>query len=327
LATTVVPTSLVAQDFYAGKTISIIVSGAGIYEAYGRAFARYMPKYIPGRPNMIVQQMPGGGGLQAASYIYRIAPRDGTTIAGTHGAVLTAKLMSPDVVDFDITKLSWIGNATRDSYLAYFWHTAPVQSYKDLLTTEVIVGGSAVGSAGIDMAIVGKELFGFKLKIVSGYKTSPETKLALEKGEIQGTMGNGWSDLNSRDWLETGKVRIVLQYGKKPRAELPNVPLLRDLARDESERQMLDVLGVREEAAKPYFAPPGIPPERLAILRKAFSATLSDPEYLKEAKQQRMEVDEPLNGEEMAALANRVASTPPAVVAKLVALFKNYKDR
>lgn len=315
-----------AQEFYSGKTITVVVSGGGEYEAYARAFAEFMPKYIPGHPNMIVQLMPGGGGLQAANFMYKIAPKDGTYIAGTHGAVLISALLMPAVTGFDVTKFGWIGNANHDTYLAYVWHTAPVETFAEVKTKELIVGGSSVGSAGIDYAIIAKQLFGYKLKIVSGYKTSPETKLALERGEIQGTMGNAFSSLNSTDWLTTGKVRILLQHGSKRLPELPDVPLFRDLARTDAERQMLDVLDVREEISKPYFVPPGIPQERLNILRHAFDATIADPDFLAELARGRLEIKEPLDGEQLTRFVDKIAKTPPASVRQLVTLLKNYED-
>jgi len=315
-----------AQDFYAGKTITIMVSGGGLYESYARAFARTMPKYIPGRPTMIVKQLTGGGGIRAGNFMHSIAPKDGTVIAGTHGAVLTAALLSPDVVEFDVNKFGWIGNATHDTYLAYVWHTAPIETFEQAKTTEVIMGGTSVGGAGIDYAIFARNLLGYKIRIVSGYKSSPETKLAMEKGEIHGTMGNALSSLNSTDWLATGKVRVLLQHGSKPHPAFPTVPLFRDFVQDEDQRRMLELMGIREEISKPYFAPPGVPAERLAILRAAFDASLKDPGFLAEAQRQQFELEDPMTGDQLAAIAARAASTPPAVVQQLVDLFKNYKD-
>src|SRR6266545_5117590 len=132
-------------EFYSGKTISIITSGGGAYEAYGRVFARHMPKYIPGHPTMIVQAMPGAGGARAASYLYKAAARDGTFIGGIHGAVLTAPFLNPGAADFDVTKFNWIGNVTRDKYVGYVWHTAPVQSLAEAKTRQLVVGGTSVG--------------------------------------------------------------------------------------------------------------------------------------------------------------------------------------
>jgi tripartite-type tricarboxylate transporter receptor subunit TctC len=146
------PSIAAPDEFYAGKTITILTSGGGAYETYGRTFARYMPKYIPGHPAMIVQAMPGAGGARAASYLYRVAARDGTIIGGLHGAVLTAPFLNPRAADFDVTRFSWIGNATRDKYVGYVWHTSPVQSLEDAKTRQLIVGGTSVGGNGIDMA-------------------------------------------------------------------------------------------------------------------------------------------------------------------------------
>jgi tripartite-type tricarboxylate transporter receptor subunit TctC len=314
-----------AEDFYAGRTINIITSGGGAYEAYGRAFARHMGKHIPGHPNMIVQAMPGAGGARAASYIYKVAPRDGTVIAGVHGAVLTGPFMNPGAADFDVTRFSWIGNATRDTYVGYVWHTAPVQSLEEAKTKQLILGGTSVGGNGIDMAIVMKEVLGYKFRIVSGYRNSNETKVALERGEIEGTIANAFSSLNQTDWLARNLVRIIVQHGSRKHRALPDVPLLRDLARPGAERQMIELLNVRDDVTRPYLAPPGIPAERLEILRRAFDATVRDPAFLADMARQKLEIDGPSTGEELSALVAQIAGTPPAVVQQLVGLFSGYK--
>jgi tripartite-type tricarboxylate transporter receptor subunit TctC len=319
------PATTHAEDFYAGKTISIIVDGQGAYERYARAFAQYMPKYLPGHPSIIVRGMPGASGVKAANFLAKVAPRDGTVIGGLHGAVITSPLLSPDVATYDVNAFSWIGNATRDAYLAYVWHTTPIYTVEDMRTKPLIVGGSTVGGAGIDMALIAKDLFGFNLKIVSGYATSNDTKLAMERGEVQGTIANGWSSLAQTDWLKTGKVRVIMQHGSKPRPDLPNVPMFISLARNDEERQMIEVMQVREEIAKPYLAPPGLPPERLAMLRRAFDQTMKDPDFLADLDRQRMEIEDPLSGEELEALVKKISQTPPEVVKRLVALFANAK--
>jgi tripartite-type tricarboxylate transporter receptor subunit TctC len=308
-----------------GKTITIVTSGGGAYEAYGRTFARHMPKYIPGHPNIIVQAMPGAGGARAASYLYKVAARDGTVIGGTHGAVLTSPFMNPGAADFDVTRFSWIGNATRDNYVGYVWHTAPAQSLEEMKTKLLVVGGTSVGGNGIDMAIVMKEVFGYKLKIVSGYKTSAETKIALERGEIEGTVANAWSSLNQTDWLARGLVRVIVQHGSRKHRALPDVTLFRDLARDDAEQQMVALLNVRDDITRPYLAPPGVPAARLDVLRRAFDATVRDEAFLADMKRQKLEIEEPSTGEELAALVTDIARTPPAVVQRLVALFNGYK--
>jgi tripartite-type tricarboxylate transporter receptor subunit TctC len=314
-----------AEDFYAGKTIFIIVSGGGQYEGYARQFARFMPKYIPGHPAMVVQQMNGGGGIRAANFMYKIAPKDGTYIAGTHGAVLTAPLLAPRVAEFDTTKFKWIGNATRDTYLGYFRTDTPIKTFEDVRKTEVIVGGTGVGGAGVDYAIIAKDMLGFKLKIVTGYKNSPESKLAMARGEIQGTMGNAISSLLATDLLEKGKVKVLLQHGEKPHRLFPDVPLFRSFARTDEERQVLDIMGVREKIAKPYFTPPGVPDERVEILRRAFDSTLADKDFLKEAEEHHMELEDSMKGAELTEFVRQVAATPPSVVKKLLELFRQYR--
>jgi tripartite-type tricarboxylate transporter receptor subunit TctC len=175
------------------------------------------------------------------------------------------------------------------------------------------------------MAIVMKDIFGYKLKIVSGYKTSNETKIALERGEIEGTVGNAWSSLNQTDWLARKLVRVIVQHGSSRHRELPDVPLLRDLARNEAERQMVDILNVRDEITRPYLAPPGIPPARLDVLRRAFDATVRDEAFLADVRRQKLEIEGPSSGEDVAAVAESIAKTPSAVVQQLVALFNSYK--
>jgi tripartite-type tricarboxylate transporter receptor subunit TctC len=211
-----------AEDFYKGKTISLIESGlTGAYDGYARALARCMPRYIPGNPAIVVQGKPGAAGVVAANYLYNIAPRDGTVIATVHGNVLVAPLLSTGQVKFDLAKFGWIGNVTHDTYVGYVMSTAPIKTLADARTTEVSMAGTSVGAGGIDMAILGRDLFGFKFKIVSGYKTSGETELALERGEVEGTFGHAWGSLKNQkpDWLRDGKVRIVVQHGFTRNAE------------------------------------------------------------------------------------------------------------
>lgn len=314
-----------ADDFYSGKTISIIVDGGGAYEAYARMLAQYLAKYIPGHPTFVVQEMPGAGGVRAANYLYRIAPRDGTVIAGLHGAVLTSALLNPGTATFDASQFSWIGNVTHDTFVGYVWHTSPVQSLEEARTRQLVLGGTSLGGNGIDMAILARDLFGLKVKIVSGYKTSAETKIALERGEIDGTFANLWSSLKQTDWLSKDLVHVIVQHGSRKNPEIPDAPLFRDLARTEAERQMIEILDIREEIARPYLAPPGLPADRLDLLRRAFDATMADSEFRADMQAQRLEFDGPMSGRDLAAAADRVAKTPAAVIERLVALFNNYR--
>lgn len=186
-------------DFYAGKQIQLICSSepGTIYDVYARLLAKYMPNYIPGQPTMVIQTMPGAGGLKASNYIANIAPRDGTVFAGTISGIPTSALMTPELTKFDVNKLSWIGSITKDPFIGYVWHTSPIQTLEDAKKIRVTMGATTAGTAGVDMVILADAFFGFKFKLVAGYKDSLEVKLAMEKGEIDGTFANGWGDLKT----------------------------------------------------------------------------------------------------------------------------------
>ena len=318
-----------AEDFYKGKQITLIstADAGSVYVTYARLLAQHMPDHIPGRPTMIVQMMPGASGLTGAGYIYNAAPRDGTVLAGVNANIPTAPLLSRDAAKFDVNKYSWIGNVSRDPFVGFVWHTAPIQTLDDAKTTEVVLGGQALGAASVDMPVLAKELLGLKVKIVTGYKSSAETKLALEKGEIQGVFGNLWTSLKTEkpDWLADRKIRIVTQFGFSKHPDLADVPLFMDLAKTAEDRQLLELLLVRQEFAKPYVAPPEVPAERIAILRRAFDATLKDPQFLAAAEKMNLPVDRPMTGEELAATTERISQTPPAVLKRLEDIFANFR--
>ncbi len=176
------------DDFYKGKQIRLLVStdAGGAYDTYARLAALILREHIPGNPTIIVQNMPGAGGLKAANYIATTAPRDGTVIAATHAGILTAGLTAPATAIFEPARLSWIGSITTDPFVGYVWHTTPIKTLADMRTTEVVMGGVAVGTASTDYGILARDMFGLKLKIVNGYKSSNDVKLAMERGEVQG---------------------------------------------------------------------------------------------------------------------------------------------
>lgn len=317
------------DDFYRGKQFHLVVStdAGGAYDTYARLVSQFLKEHIPGNPTIIVQNMPGAGGLKAANYIATTAPRDGTVIAATHAGILTAQLTSPGAAIFDATRLSWIGSVTTDPFVGYVWHTAPIKTLADLRTTEVVMGGVSVGAASTDYGILARELFGLKLKIVNGYKSSNDVKLAMERGEVQGAFANGWSSIRNAepDWIRDGKIRIIVQHGFKPLPELPDVPLFISLAQTDADRQALVFMLARQEAAKPYFAPPDIPAERLTILRRAFDATVRDPRFLALAAKASVTVEGPMTGEDLAALVTKVSKTPPDVIARVNSMLAERK--
>jgi tripartite-type tricarboxylate transporter receptor subunit TctC len=315
------PCAQAEDDFYKGKQLRLVVStdAGGAYDTYARQLSPILREYIPGNPTIIVQNMPGASGLKAANYIATTAPRDGTVIAATHASILTTQLTSPGAASFEATRLSWIGSVTTDPFVGYVWHTTPIKTLADMRTTEVVMGGVSVGAASTDYAILARELFGLKLKIVNGYKSSNDVKLAMERGEVQGAFANGWSSIRNAEpeWIRDGKIRIIVQHGFKPLPELPDVPLFISLAQTEADGEALVFMLARQEAAKPYFAPPDVPAERLAILRRAFDAAVHDSRFLALAAKASVTVEGPMTGEELAALVVKLSKTPPDVVARI----------
>jgi tripartite-type tricarboxylate transporter receptor subunit TctC len=317
-------------EFYKGKTIRVIAPtpAGGLYDEFSRLIARHMARHIPETPVMIVQNMGGAAGLVAANYMANVAPRDGLTIAAAHGSTMTAPILSPEGAKFDINALSWLGSITKDPFVAYVWHTAPVQSLDDLKTKEGIFGGNSVGSASIDYAIAAKALFGLKVRIITGYANSTDVKLAMERGELHGTFGNGWSSLkvDQPSWITERKVTILTQFGLSRHPEMPDVPMFIDLAKNEADHQALELLLSRQEYSRPYYAPPQIPAGRLAILRRAFDETMTDPAFLADAARIKAPVDGPVNGEAVSAAARRIAATSPDVIKRVVGMFADFQS-
>jgi tripartite-type tricarboxylate transporter receptor subunit TctC len=316
-------------NFYNRKQIRLIVStdAGGAYDTYARIMAQVLKDHIPGNPTIVIQNMPGASGLKTANYMYTSAPRDGTVIASTHASILTTQLTSPGAATFESTRFSWIGSVTTDPFIGYVWHTVPIQTLDDTRKTEVIMGGVSVGASSVDYAIMARDMFGLKFKIVTGYKASNDVKLAMERGEVQGTFANGWSSIKTAEpeWLRDKKIRIIVQHGFRKLPELPDVPLFIDLAQNEADRQAMIFMLARQEVAKPYFAPPDIPSERLAILRRAFDATVRDPKFAALAAKANIALEGPMTADEVAALVAKVAQTPPAVVQRVTRMLAEKK--
>jgi tripartite-type tricarboxylate transporter receptor subunit TctC len=319
-----------AEAFYKGRQITIFVPTppGGIYDIFGRLLGTHMVRHIPGQPTAVVQNMGGAGGLLNANHVANVSPKDGSVFAISHSSVPTALLLSPAETKFSPNELSWIGNITKDPFIAYMWHTSKVKKVDDLYTIGANVGGNAVGSAGIDLAILERKMFGFKLNIITGY-TGPETyTLAIQRGETDGTMGNGYSDLKARnpDWLRDKKANIILQQALSSHEELAGIPVAIDLAKTEEQRQILQLLLARNEYRMPVYAPPGVPAERLAALRRAFDATMKDPEFLTGAQKAGVPVEGVLDGEALAVAVRKINATPKEVPEAIENIFKEFKD-
>jgi tripartite-type tricarboxylate transporter receptor subunit TctC len=320
-----------ADSFYEGKVVTLVAgSPAGsIYDLYSRILAEYLPKYIPGHPTIVVENMPGANGALAAGHMYNIAARDGTVISGGIGSLPTYPLLHPEIAKFDVTKLSWIGSVTKDIYIAYVWHTAPIQSYEEAKQTPAIFGGIAIGAPSVDLAVVSNALFGTKFKVVTGYSADTMITLAMERGEVHGSFGSGYSGIvtGHADWLKNHTIKIILQLGLEKLADLPDVPLFYDQAKTPEDRETLHFLLAPQEFNKPFYAPPGVPADRLNILRRAFDSAVRDPDFLAAASKANISVTGPMSGEELTAAVADVASTPPALVDRVKKILANFSQR
>ncbi len=321
-------TAAAAQDvasFYAGRTIRLVVGvdvGSG-YDVNARLLARHMGAHIPGNPAFIVQNQPGAGSVTMTSQLYASGPFDGTTIGAAFAGMPTIPLLQPGGSRFDPTKLIWLGNTNRETHVTYVWHTAPVQSLAQARTRELIMGAQAPGSSQVDFPLVADALLGFKFKIVAGYQSTSKINLALESGEVQGTIA-AWTTLKtlSSAWLADRKIRIIAQWALRPNPELADVPNVLDEAKTNDERDALRLVLARLDIGRPFFLPPNVPPDRVAALRAAFDATMRDPEYRAEADKLKVDID-PLTGAELAALVAQVAQTPPETVARVRAALEH----
>jgi tripartite-type tricarboxylate transporter receptor subunit TctC len=316
-----------AQDsiatFYKNRQIKIAVgfSAGGSSSLYAQALARHMGKYIPGNPALVVQHMPGAGGLVAANYVYNNAARDGSEFAITSRTAALEPLLGNQNARFDPLKFNWIGNANIENSVCIVWHTAPAKSIDDIFVKEVIVGGANTAAQEVMFPRAFNKLLGTKFKIVTGYPGSTELLLAMERGEVQGFCGIGWTFVKLRkgDWLKEKKINILFQMALKKHPEIPDVPAILDYAKRPQDRQVLELLFAPQDMGRPFFAPPGIPDERVRVLRSAFLQTLKDAAFLEEAEKQGIEV-QPVSGEDIQALLERVYATSKEVVERAKAV-------
>jgi tripartite-type tricarboxylate transporter receptor subunit TctC len=306
-------------DFYHGRTVTLFVgySVGGGYDNYARVLARHLGNHIPGNPSVLPQNMPGAGSLRALNYLYNAAPKDGSAI-GTFGRGLAMEpLIGSSPTQFDARKLLWLGSGSDEISLCGTWHASRVKSWNDMQTVPFTVGGEGSGSDPDIFAAMMKNVFGVKLRIVSGYPGSAEVALAVERGEVDGRCGWSLSSLRQMrpDWLPTRQFNPIVQLNLKKSPDLPDVPAITEFAKTETQRQILKLVLSRQNMARPFAAPPGLPADRAAALRAAFDRTLADQEFIAEAKAAGLEVN-PVSGVEIERLVGELYQTPPDVVAQ-----------
>lgn len=308
-----------AQPFYEGKTITIITStgSGGSYDQTARLLARHMPRFIPGHPTMIVQNMPGGGNVIATNHLYTVAPRDGTVIATLHNAMPLHQVLDGKGVRYDASKFNWLGSTGPENEVVFTWHTTGVTNIEEARKKEVILGGTGAGSGIVIIPNAMNNLLGTKFKMVMGYKSSEDLNLALQRGEVEARAFSLASIRGQRaDWVKEKKINFIAQAGAHRAHELPDVPLLTELAKTDEQREILKLISSPPALGRPFVAPPEVPAERLAILRKAFAETMKDKAFLEEAAKLKLDIDDPTGWEETTRIVKDVVNAPADVVAK-----------
>ena len=313
--------AIAQTDFYRGKTITLVVSSSagGGYDIMGRTIARYLGKHIPGNPRVVVNNMPGAGGIVAMNYLYRAAPKDGTTIAGVQNNLPFEPLLGTREAMYDSTKFNWLGSPSIEVGLIAVWRTAPVNTIDDLKRREITVGSSGANSTPSFYARLLNETLGTKMKIVVGYPGQNEVYFAMERGEVDGFPSLFYNTLNATrpKWRTENNIKLILQYGLEKEPALPNVPSALDLVTDPDDKLLLQAGLAQVTMGRPYLMPPGVPAERVAIMRKAFEDTFKDAAFLADSNRMALGVDNPRTGAQIQRVLEDAYRTPPNIVARL----------
>jgi tripartite-type tricarboxylate transporter receptor subunit TctC len=306
-----------AQSETFDKPITIYVAGTagGGIDLLARALARHMGKYVPGAPNIVVQDMPGAGGIRAAHFLAESAPRDGTAIGTFAGGPVIEPLIGARNPGYDMSKFTWLGAVSKDVGVCLSYGTTPFKTIEDLRDKQMIVAGTGAGSDSDTYPIILNEVLKTKIKLITGYLGTKETIMAIETGEAHGRCSVAYSALKMArpDWLRDKKINVIMQFGLEKSSELPDVPLVLDFVKNPEDRQLMELLMGTMAVARPFMAPPGVPEGRATALRRAFDKTMKDEGFLAEAKQLQLDV-EPTVGEEAQKIVQSMYATPKAVV-------------
>ena len=311
------------SSFFAGKTITLIVGfgAGGGYDLYARLLSRYLGHHIPGSPSVIVQNMDGAGGVRAANHVYSLAPKDGTVIAAVNQGAAMFQLLGGKGAQYDPAKFNWLGSMAYSNNTVYVWNTSRVKTIEDATRIETSMAGSGIISDANIYPAVLNALVGTKFKIINGYTGTNESNLALERGEVDGRGGGAYSSLVSTrpEWLRDRKISILTQVGFEKEPDLPNVPLLIDLVKNEEDKQIANLVTLPVAIGYNYWLAPEAPADRVKILREAFAATMKDPELIAEAKKQSFEI-RPKTGEQLERMVRDASLIPKPILQRAASI-------
>jgi tripartite-type tricarboxylate transporter receptor subunit TctC len=312
-------------DFYRGKTITMVVgtSPGGDYDLRSRMVARHIGRHIPGNPIVVVNNMPGGGGLVVANWLGGVAPKDGTVIVAITQNLPVHQATGAAGIKFDVRTFNFIGNTTDTPNVINSWYTTGIKTIADVMTRDLIVGATGTASGSFLYPYALNRLVGTKFKIVTGYPGGNDINIAMERGEDGGRGSNSWASWKSTrpQWLEEKKVFILAQVGVKRNPELPDVPTLQDLAKNDNDRRVLEFISADTAISRTLVTNAGVPRDRVEALRRAFDATMKDPEFLAEASRSKTDIS-PMTGEEAQRVATATVNTSPDVLARAGALIE-----
>jgi tripartite-type tricarboxylate transporter receptor subunit TctC len=312
-------------EFYKGKTIQIVVGfgAGGGYDLYARALGRHLGKYVPGNPTIVVQNMEGAGSVRAANYVYAGSPQDGTVIAAVNQNAPMYQLLGGAGARYEAAQLQWLGSMTNSNGTVYTWHTSGIKTLDDAKLKEVPMGAVGAQSDSVIFPNLINEMLGTKFKPITGYPGSTQIHLAMERGEVLGRGGNSWSSVQTANasWIKENKINMLVQVGFEKEPDLPKVPLLLDLVKDDEGKGVIRVISLPTAIGYGHWLAPGVPKDRMAALRTAYAAVMKDPEFIKEAEKARMDI-RVQSGPEVEALVNQVIKTPKAVLDRTAQILK-----
>jgi tripartite-type tricarboxylate transporter receptor subunit TctC len=311
-------------DSLAGKSVQMVIGfgAGGGYDLWGRTVGRHIGRHLPGNPTVIPQNMPGAGSYAAANYIFNVAPKDGTVLGIIARDAALGPLSGATGARFDPLRLSWIGTPAKETNVCIAYHTAPVKTVQELTAKQLILGDTGPGTGTRSYPKALNELIGTKFKLVGGFPASSDVFLAMERGEVDGICESLDSiKIRRPNWIPDKTIAILFQGGAAPNPELKDVPFVLDLARTAEAKQAIEFLYAGQGIGRPFVAPPDMPAERLKMLRDAFNATMTDADFVAEARKSKLEI-EPEPGEHLAALIEKIYATPKPIVDRVTSLIK-----